>query len=571
MTWIHRGRRERIAALATVLALACGGDDEPTGNPGSIQLAVNPATLSVPQGASGVVNVSLTRTGGFDGVVTLAVTGLPTGITATVTPTQLSGTTTTASVALTVAAAVAPATHTATLTATAPGVNQVTATFGVTITGAPTGPTSVEYQFCDASAAPVFFAYQDGTGAWQAATRSVTGSVARYAFNLTQARGGVLIVYRTASPAVTENWRPSRARAVMDARRDRAAGETTKAQRSFLADAYVTEVLYASATELAQDGAESCALTQPTKSVTGTVLGVSAGQYGIVSLGIANDLFIGGTSTNPVTFEGVPPGPMDFVGSRMTPGNPPDRIIVLRNLNIPDGGALPAPIDFNAATTAPATANATITGSSGDDLEIFIDVVTANTDALLWFDLAPRPATTRPWAGLGSTTMASGDFHGIYAFANPRPFDANNYRFALKYVGPVADQTLSLGPTIAAPTLSQVAAGAYPRYRFQGTIPPEYGKGASVDVLGAAEGDNAFSIIATGAYLAGSGNAQAYDFTMPDIAGVTGFPAAARLTSGQNDVAVSAFGFTGPGIFDVRPNVGSEFRASVKGATIVAP
>ena len=683
MARIHRGRRERIAALATVLALACG-DDDPTGNSGSIQVAVEPTTLSVPQGASGLVDVTLTRTGSFNGVVTLTVTGLPTGITATVTPTQLSGTTTSASVTLTVAAAVAPATHTATLTATAPGVNQVTATFALTVSAAPnyalmvapptltvpagtsgtasiniartnftggvalalqnpppgitaafdptpsttnisaltlnvaaavapggypltiqgtatgpgvktaaltltvtappTGPTSVEYQFCDASAAPVFFAYQDGTGAWQPVAGSTFGGTRRYPFSLTQGRGGVLIVYRAAAGAVADARavgrtatvrevvrRPSRARAIMDARRDRAAGKTTTVQRSFLADTYMTELLYASATELAQDGAANCDVTQPTKSVTGTVLGVSAGQYGIVSLGFGNDLFIGGTSTNPVTFEGVLPGPMDFVGSRMTPGNPPDRIIVLRNLDIPDGGALPAPIDFNAATTAPATANATITGSSGDDLEIFIDVVTANTDALLWFDLSPSPATTRPWAGLGPTTMATGDFHGIYAFANPRPFDANNYRFALKYVGPVSNQTLSLGPGIGAPTVSQVAAGAYPRYRFQGTIPPEYGKGASVDVLSAEEGGNTFTIIATGAYLAASGNAMAYDFTMPDIVGVAGFPGAARLTTGQNDVAVGTFGFTGPGIFDVLPTLGSEFRAAVRGATIIAP
>ena len=685
MTEIRRAGRNGIAAVCALLLLACGGDDGPAGNAGSIQVTVNPASLPLQQGQNGVVNVALTRSGGFNGVVSLAVTGLPAGITASITPTQLSGTTTSASVAVAVGAAVTPATHTATVTATATGVNPATVTFDLTvaptpdytltvtpaalpiaagasntttvniartnftggvalallnppagITGAfnptpsttntsaltvsvaanvaagaypltiqgtatgpgvktttlaltvtaPPTPTAVEYQFCDVSSAPVFFGYQDGTGAWQAATRTASGNAIKYTFTLTQGRGGVLIVYQTSSPAVndavamarTASSRRtvkalSRARRMITARRDGANGRSAMAARStFLADTYVTEVLYASAAELAQDGNESCALTQPTKSVTGTVLGVSSGQYGNVSLGGISDLFIGGTSSNPVTFEGVPPGPLDFVGSRWTPGNAPDRIVVFRNVNAPDGGSLPSPIDFNGpASSVPATATATINGSGGDELEIFIDVITANTDALLWFDLAPSPATTRPWAGLGPTLMQTTDFHGIYAFADARPLDSGNYRFALKYVGPVANQVLSLGPPLSTPTTSQVAGGTYPRFRFQGTVPTEYNKGVSVDVFSTENSGNVLSVIATSAFFTTSGTSTVFDITMPDIVGVAGFPTGARLTAGENNVSVSVFGFTGPGTFDIRPTLGGEFRAAIKPATIVAP
>ena len=68
-----------------------------------------------------------------------------------------------------------------------------------------------------------------------------------------------------------------------------------------------------------------------------------------------------------------------------------------------------------------------------------------------------------------------------------------------------------------------------------------------------------------------AGNTLAYDFTMPDVAGLAGFPAAARLASGTNDMALGASGFTGPGIFDLTPNLGSEFKAASKVTTINVP
>ena len=685
MTWFQRMRRERIVALATAFALACsGGSDGPSGNTGSIQVAVNPATLTLQQGASGSVSASLTRSGGFTGVVTLAVTGLPTGVTATVTPTQLSGTTASATVNVTVAATVAPQTYSATITATAQGVAQATATyqltvtalpnyalsvapaaitiqagasggatvnidrtnftgavalalasppagitgvfnptpatanssmlqisvatsvaagsypvtiqgtatgFGaktttltVTVTAPPAGNVNVEYRYCDASQVPAFFAYQDGNGAWQSVTASTTAGVTKFAFTLTQGRGGVLVVLQTEASAVADVMLVGRSRKsrqsleqllrVRDGIRGRftaAPGRPGVALRS-VANAYETDVLYASATELAQDGIDNCAVSQPTKTVTGTVAGITAGQYGILSLGSSTVVFDGAATTNPVTFDDVPAGPVDFVATRMTsPGTPPDKVVVLRDLNIPDGGSLPSTINFAAPAATPATATATITGaSSGDDLEIFTELVTAKHRLLFWFDLAPSQVATRPWAGLSAANMVSGDFHDVVVFATPRASEGD-YRVSLKYVGPVANQTLAIGPVLAAPTISSVATGAYPRFRFQGALPSEYNKGASIDVLSSASAGNVFSIIASGAYLAASGNALAYDLTMPNVAGLTGFPGGARLTAGPNDITASGFGFTGPGIFDLQPNVGSEFKAAAKAATVVVP
>jgi hypothetical protein len=676
MRWIKRATREGLGVAAAIAALACGGDDN-VGPTGSIQIAVNPASLSVNQGGSGSVNALLTRGGGFNGVVTLAVSGLPAGVTPTITPAQLSGTTTSATIDVTVAATVALGTYTATITATAQGVGQATATYQLTVTAAPdyaltvtpteltivagasgsatvsiqrtnftgeialqllnppvgitgafnptpsttnasalvvtvaanvapgtypltiqgtaTGPGvktttltvtvpppstggSIEYLFCSESATPVFVAYQDGDGPWQAVTGSSSGGATRFSFNLTQGRGGVMFVYLTPASIVAATDRTgtlrqvARPSGVRDKIRSRVAGRRNGTLiPSFSADTYLTEVLYGSADELAEDGSGNCALTQPTKTITGTVAGVPVGAYGFVSLGGASDIFDGGIPNNPMTFSGVPAGVVDFVGMRTIPGNAPNKVIVFRNLNLPDGGSLPSVIDFDgSAATAPATATATITGAAGDDVEIFTELVTANGLTGGWSDLSPSQITTRPWGGLAPATMVNGDYHGLIVFANP-PDGSADVRVSLKFVGPVADQTLALGPAISEPSTSQISAGTYPRFRFQGTLPAEYNKGASLDVLSAESSGNVFSILATSSYLAAAGNALAYDFTMPDVAGLTGFPVASRLTAGTNDVSVSGFGFTGPGIFDLLPNLGSEFKAATKGATVNVP
>jgi hypothetical protein len=122
-----------------------------------------------------------------------------------------------------------------------------------------------------------------------------------------------------------------------------------------------------------------------------------------------------------------------------------------------------------------------ITGAGGDNLEAYVDLVTANGIGGMWFDLSPSPTATRPWGGLAS--MMSGDLHNLVVFASPEG-SITDFRVTAKHVGPVSAQTLVMGPEVTLPTTSQVAGGAYPRFRFQGTLPGDYGKGASIELLG---------------------------------------------------------------------------------------
>ena len=52
-------------------------------------------------------------------------------------------------------------------------------------------------------------------------------------------------------------------------------------------------------------------------------------------MGPSTELFIAGTSRNPVTFTGVPQGRVDLVATRMTEaGSPPDRVLLMRDLDV---------------------------------------------------------------------------------------------------------------------------------------------------------------------------------------------------------------------------------------------
>jgi hypothetical protein len=178
MTRIRRAGRERITTAAALFALACAGcGDGPAGNTGSIQVAADPAVLSVPQGGSGSVTVTLTRGGGFGGPVTLAIAGLPAGATPTITPAQLSGTTTSASVDVTVGSAVPLGAYTATISATAQDVGQATATYQVTVTAAP-------YTLTVTPAAITIAGGESGSVTVNIVRTSFTGEVALALLNL---------------------------------------------------------------------------------------------------------------------------------------------------------------------------------------------------------------------------------------------------------------------------------------------------------------------------------------------------------------------------------------------------
>ncbi len=145
ITFTASGTAATGAANVTVRATGTGV----TAKTATIALTVNAApsytlaaaAATVAAGGTGTSNITITRTGSFAGAVTLAATGLPTGVTAAFNP---NNTTTNASVLTFTAAANAVAgTSTVTVTGTATGQADKTATLQLTVTAAPAGTYTI--------------------------------------------------------------------------------------------------------------------------------------------------------------------------------------------------------------------------------------------------------------------------------------------------------------------------------------------------------------------------------------------------------------------------------------------
>ncbi len=74
-----------VSLLGALLLAGCGGDGggDAMGPDPSFQISLSPGSLQVTQGGTGSVQVTVTRTGGFEGNVALSASGLPQGASAT--------------------------------------------------------------------------------------------------------------------------------------------------------------------------------------------------------------------------------------------------------------------------------------------------------------------------------------------------------------------------------------------------------------------------------------------------------------------------------------------------------
>src|SRR5690606_2993405 len=106
-------------------------------------ISIATATLDVTQGASGSVNITIARAGGFDGAVTLGLSGAPSGVTGAFQPATVGSGASAAMLTVTVDASAAPGAYTLTVQASGQGVASVTATLTLNVTAAPQPDLSI--------------------------------------------------------------------------------------------------------------------------------------------------------------------------------------------------------------------------------------------------------------------------------------------------------------------------------------------------------------------------------------------------------------------------------------------
>lgn len=544
--------------------------------PGSIALAIAPPSASVVQGGVGQSTLTITRTD-FDGAVALTAAGAPAGVTVTFSETPTTASQVQLLYTTTLAAPVG--TYTITVTGSATGVSNATATFTLQVTQAPPS-TQVEVQFCSSSENPVFFAYQDGTGSWQRVTGTLSGGIYRYAFSLTQNRGGVFFVQLSGTS--TPRWAPgARARQpVLSRVLPVALARLGLAPVAAAAvDTYETIVFYGTATELASEGLADCSQSTVTKTVSVPVTGLRDGEIATLSLGGSTE-FVFNPANSPavktVQLTDVRSGVIDLLAARADVlAVETNKLVDVRDLNPADGSTLPFTVDFEGVNAyAPASAQVTIANTGGDLLLFFGNLITANGDAALIdveHGVPPAPDVTRVWEGIPTARLKAGDIQATYVIASPATTPTDEVRTHIAFSTSVQAMTQTLGARLPTPAATSIGLPAYRRLRVQGALPADYSKlvGASFEPPGG--GGNEVLVIQTGAYLVATGSNTAYDLSIPDLTALAGFPFVAGLPAGPIEVMVDVSGWTGAGVQVPVAVNGTILQTASKSVTVMVP
>lgn len=447
--------------------------------------------ISIQQGSSGVRTVTITRTGGFTGAVTVTVTGLPAGITASVNPATTTGNS--VDITINVQGTVAVGSYTATVHGNATGLPESTQTLDISVTTASGQSVSLDFSVCTASERPIWLAYQDGAGPWT----PVSGTGDTYTFNVASSKAAIAI-------------------ATMPG-----AGQSA------------VFVLYATQTELVTGNLEDlCDVVRTGKTVNASVSGINAANSEYANLGLG-DATTQAWADGGVSFTAVPDGNLDLVGFKSSQADATDRMIFMRDLN-PAAGSNIGTIDFATNGFDPLTATITLQGGGGGGGSWEVEYATSPGAGVCYYAplqsglLSGNTFTAR---GAPAGQQQAGDFHYVTATEG---LNTVSETFAT-----LANRTIIFGQALPTPTITDISgAGAYRRVRAELTLPAEYNSLATIGLFDAS-GDHSIAAMATAAWLGGLN----VSIEIPNLSGLAGWDDGWAPTS----AVTSNWGFTGYG------------------------
>jgi uncharacterized membrane protein len=505
---------------AGTYTLAVSGHGQSTGDPVQrvfFQLTVTavsgytirgpttPITI-VAGGASQSFNVTIDRTGGFTGEVSLSMTGFPASVTTTFNPVTTTGSSSTG--LITVPPGVTAGNYTGTIHGTAVGLAERTTT--VTVSVAISG-TSIVWRFCAPNTAPVFFAYQDGASPFTAVSPAGDGS---YTISIGSGKGAVVMV----QPGLPEDSSIN----VVNLRRARRGPVRTSRLANQLGG-YTTFVRMATTSELQALAQAQCPGLPLRKTVSGSVSGVTSDEVFIVGMGGGLTLGIPDFGTS-FSLEDVLDGPRDLVAARATlvgDAGYANKIIIRRDVNAPNGSVLPV-LDFGSAEAFdPVTAMLTLSGiPAGAMASVGTSFTTANGTAALFSASELSTATARTAYGVPTTRLRAGDLHAMTATTEPA--NPNHEQSVTLFASGVAPQSVAFVAELPDPAVSLFSTSPVPRMRATGSLGSTGSPfGSFIEVSFVQDGaDRAWVMSQTRGWIGTTAN---YDIRTIVLSGVTGW------------------------------------------------
>jgi hypothetical protein len=525
---MSKSSRRVLSAIVLLAATGCGGGDDGSGPTGSISLTASPSALTIPQGGTGMVTVTLLRVGGFADAVNVSVTGLPTGVTLSVTPAQLTGQTTQAIVTVNVSSTVPAGTYTATVSGTATGVGTATASYTLTVT-APTGGNTF-WEFCNSGDVPLKFWRLSG-GTWTEVAPTVVGSVTRFSFTISSASGGVAFTVSNTGAAVRTSMRTPRQRSVLRTftrqTRDEANGaqmRLTSQDVALTTPFFDTFVLFALTSEL-PDYQETCATAPATVSKTFNVSGQGASEAGLLGYGSASASLVAQTTSYNLMVEAGSYDWMAIFGPAPTLPDPAfnwSAYRIGRNEAAPGGAVAVNRVGATAFTTFPFT----VAGGNAGSFYQFSQNLEGSRGQLLAFAIGSSASEASSGTML---FLAPGDRLGTDLMSldlSNSELVGNNidFRVSSRYIGsaPPASGNFTLNASVPPFTVSPVTGAPVPTWSATGQTPSDYQTANSlIAVSFAGAGDSTlYTIEATRAWLVANNFSTNYTLTGPALPGV---------------------------------------------------
>jgi hypothetical protein len=357
---------------------------------------------------------------------------------------------------------------------------------GCTDSTGPTNDSDLALDFCSLDA-PVFFAYQNDGGAWT---------------SLSPDAG---VTYHV--PA------------------------TDKVALAFVhqfGSSYATEVIYATRTELEPLAGVACNEVTGSKTLNGTVTGVSPGSD--VWITMADQTTTVSPPPNNFSLSFLPNGLLDLVANRdafTVSSTVPDRVIVRRGINLTNGGTIPT-LDFaSSEALAPASNSLTVSGmnnaSETTSLDVTFSTATARDHDLYFvpsFSTTPQTIYSIP----ASLTQV-GDYHTLDVYAQDP--QTSGYRGVMQFYRNPGDRVAALGPVLSVPTFSALTASPVVRVRMSLAVQPQYASFANAyHVQTSGSASRTVSVTGTSGYF---GPVSTWTLDIPDLSGLAGFPIASGL------------------------------------------
>lgn len=552
-------------------------------------IAVNPTSMSIAQGNTAAATVTIARTN-FTGSVTLAATGLPSGVTASFNPSQLTGTTLSSVLTLTAGATVPAGTTNFSVVGTASGLANQTQAVPLTVaafslTATPTalnvaagGTVTSAVRAIRAGGFSGTIAYAvigvptgltaavSSTAVADSEVLSITASAVptagSYPLTVTGTSGGVQqqtsVLVTVSTAGASFDWSSCAVKPLWVAYQDGngswthvagsgdvypapafASGKGGIAFVMPIGTGFFTSVGYVTQAEV--PAGVTC---MPTQVASGSVSGVPAGGEAFISLGHATTA---AGANGAFQIGGISPGTHDLIaylqnqqgiGSATS-----DRIVVSRGVQGGSAGS----INFGAGI-APVLDTMTVNGTTGASLSHTMSYITRGCEAGEMYYLAD--STNRiPVFGMPPSLQQASDLHALQV----TEVGSNNIgHTATTIFHTLAPGTVTLGSTFA-PVVSTLT-GPYKRLQGVVTLPADYnsvnfsitfGSTSRVEALGE-----------TRSY-SGTGPVT---LAMPDFSSVAGF--SASWVGATSDVASY--------VFSANSGISAAANACAEGATALS-